>query len=745
MSNPKSLPQSHSAYPAGQLQPSSNNEAALAVSANLDPALKGLPVEVVGQEDPLNIDRTKGFPHVLYHGTKDADFQLDDSRNHRNSWVGTGARSGAGLYAGSEGVSKTFGSGEVVELVPHEAKLIDLDAPEASEPLSNEFKTAYLEDYRSGAAQRVQGLFPDVPASVIADLWKKFDASEGLILKGAVHIMAGDLVAAGVGGFGPSKLLAREVASQINTARVVEGLSDASLRDLFAGYDEINGKSRLGDDVMFDIAPTIDFLTSRGIDGAKTVQKFDSDQGQEPGVVLWKLDNVGDKRTWEERAVDTPKRLADIVLKDDGIELKGEANLTSLDKSYTISRERAEAIAMIVNNKEALVPKPQMDTVVSLIAEGNSTPLELVKALADSSPELAELLSATTGTLEGQRLHEHTQAVLGQFEKHYADAINDPKERQLIRTALLLQDIGKSLAVARTGAKTAQTGYNRTVARNLLDQVDSNLMTDDEKILVRKLIGQDIIGERLKDETTLEGAEDALDDLLDSLPESVDVKQVERMMQVMYMSDASAYTSEASYTKANGDVQSSTSNLDRLFSRNQNGRLTLSEPYHSTARAIFEDDSAQPARSEDSTIREKKIDKLVEERASHLENVQTVLDQQGIDIDTANDRFAAQTQTFIDDLSQTALREGRDLTDPEKMQIQQLEAAIADQRVLADDLRFRDFEARAPQLVQRIRARAQTESRPLNTDEIEKIRNISRAITSHRARRRTRIAQKVQA
>src|SRR5665213_473768 len=98
--------------------------------------LQGLPIERVGQDDPLKPDRSQGFPHILYHGTKAKDFALDDSRNHRNSVSGTGARTGAGLYAASETASRTFGTGEVVELIPHNAQLLDLDAPEASQPLS---------------------------------------------------------------------------------------------------------------------------------------------------------------------------------------------------------------------------------------------------------------------------------------------------------------------------------------------------------------------------------------------------------------------------------------------------------------------------------------------------------------------------------------------------------------------------------------------------------------------------------
>lgn len=293
--------------------------------------LLGLPIEVVGRADPLNPDRSTGFPNLLYHGTKAEKFVLDDSVNHRSAFVGTGANSGAGLYAASESVSQTFGAGTVIELIPQNASLLDLDSPRAREPLSEDFKAAYLEDAYANAATRVQEQFPDVDLKVLTAIWNKLNTTEGLVTKDVVREIASRAKAAGkISEFSKGRRVATEIASQINTTRLMEGMTDVSIQELFATYNSNNGESRVPDDVVFDIAPTIDFLTAQGVDGAKTVQRFAGAGGQEQAVVFWKLDKLGDKATWERRLQHAPTDLGDIALKQAGVELS-ETSGTVID------------------------------------------------------------------------------------------------------------------------------------------------------------------------------------------------------------------------------------------------------------------------------------------------------------------------------------------------------------------------------------------------------------------------------
>lgn len=326
------------------MQPAAANLAQWADDAGeVKSALVGLPIEVVGQEDPLNPDRSTGFPNLLYHGTKAEVFTLDDSVDHRSASVGTGARTGAGLYAASEGLSQTFGTGTVVELIPHNANLIDLDSPEAKEPLSEGFKKAYLEDAYTQAPERVQEQFPDVDPKVLTAIWNKCNTTEGLVTKDVVWDIATKARDAGkIDDFGSGRRVANEIASQVNTARLMEGLTDVSIQELFATYDSVSGETRIPKDVVFNIAPTIDFLTSQGVDGAKTVQRFDGPNGKEQGVVFWKLDNVGDKATWERRIEKAPTDLGTVAIEQANVELDKTA--------VTVSDTKAEVRGFLTRN-----------------------------------------------------------------------------------------------------------------------------------------------------------------------------------------------------------------------------------------------------------------------------------------------------------------------------------------------------------------------------------------------------------
>jgi hypothetical protein len=305
--------------------------------------LAGLPIEVVGQQDPLNPDSSTGFPNLLYHGTKAEDFTLDDNVNHRSASVGTGARTGAGLYAASKGLSQTFGTGTVVELIPHNANLIDLDSPQAKEPLSENFKKAYLKDAYAQAPARVQEQFPDVDPKVLTAIWNKCNTTEGLVTKDVVWDIATKARDAGkIDEFGNGRRVANEIASQVNTARLMESLTGVSIQELFATYDSVSGETRVPGDVVFNIAPTIDFLTSQGVDGAKTVQRFNGPDGKEQGVVLWKLDNVGDKATWERRLKKTPADLGDIAIEGADVQLDKTAG--------TVSDTKAEVREFLTRN-----------------------------------------------------------------------------------------------------------------------------------------------------------------------------------------------------------------------------------------------------------------------------------------------------------------------------------------------------------------------------------------------------------
>jgi hypothetical protein len=117
--------------------------------------LAGLPFVEANQADPLNPDRSLGFPNLLYHSSKDPDFTFDTTRNHRNSRVGIGANTGEGMYFGTEDDARQWGNGNPLEFIPSEARLLDLSSEESRHPLSAEFKDAYIRDFTDNIGERI--------------------------------------------------------------------------------------------------------------------------------------------------------------------------------------------------------------------------------------------------------------------------------------------------------------------------------------------------------------------------------------------------------------------------------------------------------------------------------------------------------------------------------------------------------------------------------------------------------------
>lgn len=304
------------------------DEAARSARSDSGEFLKGLPIVEVGQTDPLNPDRELGFPHVLYHGTKSSTFKLDDTKNHRNSSMGTGARTGHGLYAASEAISSQFGDGIVVELIPREAHLIDLTSPEADAPLSDDFRDAYLKTYdEAQVTDRVTEHIPEVDTELAKGIFREFETIDGFVGKETTGDTTRRINETTTDYRERSRRakLVREIAAQINTARMLQSLDGVTLREVFATHDPINGSTRVGSEVSFDISPLIDFLTAHGVDGAITRQQFGDEGAGESGVVFWKMDKLGDKETWEQRLIKAPQEIGEHVL-NEAVENVGEGD-----------------------------------------------------------------------------------------------------------------------------------------------------------------------------------------------------------------------------------------------------------------------------------------------------------------------------------------------------------------------------------------------------------------------------------
>jgi len=217
-----------------------------------------------------------------------------------------------------------------------------------------------------------------------------------------------------------------------------------------------------------------------------------------------------------------------------------------------LSREFAEEVLWILATNEPLVADDSLDTLV----QSFETPVAIdayqtVGALAQTAPVIGKLLSGKTGVRESYRLHEHTQAVLNGFEADYAADFTDPQDKKLLRTALLLQDMGKSLCIAHCGNRREQSPYNAAVVDNLLASVSETTLTTDDKQTIRLLLAHDILGGALKGYKGVEEsvAQQQVTELEPLFP-SAYRDRYRCLMRVVYMSDVSAYTDYRSYVAA---------------------------------------------------------------------------------------------------------------------------------------------------------------------------------------------------
>jgi hypothetical protein len=180
-------------------------------------------------------------------------------------------------------------------------------------------------------------------------------------------------------------------------------------------------------------------------------------------------------------------------------------------------------------------------------------PLDAVCTLARSSEAVATILAGDTGVIEGYRLYSHNQAVLGRFATiTETDNPFDADELKVLRTALMLQDIGKPLSKAETGSKDNQTRYNNLVADNILSGIDRDVLSPQEARLTLKLLGHDALGGAFQELITVNDAKKIFDEIRFENP-GIRESTLNSYFRYIYFSDATAYTKQAEYRGVNGE------------------------------------------------------------------------------------------------------------------------------------------------------------------------------------------------
>lgn len=261
--------------------------------------------------------------------------------------------------------------------------------------------------------------------------------------------------------------------------------------------------------------------------------------------------------------------------------------------------------------------------VAGLMVEKPSDPDTVIEAnfrsivtLGSCSVEMAWQQAGDVHIPRPRRLYEHNQSVLNTFDRVFAADFTDPRDR-LLKPMFSLQDGGKAHCVALADPNDRRRSRNQAVhnarmANNVLDPLPSDVLTVDEKAIIKLLIQQTSIGTALyrhseKDmplDDVAAGAEAELNCLREQCPPEYR-DRFDDYLLVSYLTDAGAHTQRARYKDAatgdilpdvlpenryNPDGSETNMSLDRIFSEapEDTATLKLFQPKHlAVMRRLF--------------------------------------------------------------------------------------------------------------------------------------------------------------
>ncbi|MDQ5943933.1 MAG: hypothetical protein QG675_701 [Patescibacteria group bacterium] len=219
-----------------------------------------------------------------------------------------------------------------------------------------------------------------------------------------------------------------------------------------------------------------------------------------------------------------------------------------------------------LNSFETILDRDGAMKLRNVLQDHYSSPAHIIDTAKEISPDLRMLLESGTGTWEGYTLEQHTEAVLGMFERYYAYKI--PAELVgFIKTFLFMQDIGKSLCVQIDGDKKRQALYNSFVAEKLLLQMGYQKQTVD---LVLSLMGEgsdlisDVNVKNAKRIKLMAYSSELASGVLQTAPNKHQASLFAKILNISQVCDGSAYTSHASYRK-DGERTRSQGSFDDSF------------------------------------------------------------------------------------------------------------------------------------------------------------------------------------
>lgn len=191
-----------------------------------------------------------------------------------------------------------------------------------------------------------------------------------------------------------------------------------------------------------------------------------------------------------------------------------------------------ETLKIVGSGNEFPLTRTIVDTV---LARPDHTPEEVVDLFArDFSTEFA----SNAGGWEGYTLRQHTEMVLTQFNKYFADKLPKGISRNFFEVVLALHDIGKPQAVIE-GHGERQHEYTTAIVRSTLSRLQ---FSEAEINIATSLIGADPIGDYLQFNLKSEAVEKIK---AMSLASGMSLPDFWALLKIYYQVDAGSYTTDA--------------------------------------------------------------------------------------------------------------------------------------------------------------------------------------------------------
>ncbi len=224
-----------------------------------------------------------------------------------------------------------------------------------------------------------------------------------------------------------------------------------------------------------------------------------------------------------------------------------EQAANQIRKRLRLLDEKPNTVSLFEAREHAFTLSFTREELDRIVESDSYIPDALLQLLAK---DLGDEYAKSVDVPEVDSLREHTQKVLEQFEKYYADKkLPGDIPHSFFRVILALHDIGKPRAVEE-GDKSRQYVYNKDMVRKILTKLD---YTPEQIALGDALVGSDPIGQYMKGG----GSWDSLDNLRTQAKNvGMPLMDYFSLVSAFYKVDAGSYGKDAGGTM-NG--------LDSLF------------------------------------------------------------------------------------------------------------------------------------------------------------------------------------